>query len=280
MRGVVLAAIVRPHEEFRWSNGFERIRSCNTWVYISCFDITLLMQTLWKGDEMIVATLAEKGGVGKTMLATNLAGMRSARGYKVLIVDADRQGASDAWAQLRLSSNLPAVRSEARYGRPFAQYVSSGNRIDAYDDVILDLDKGDSIEVDAALKIADCAIVPVRPTMVDLRTVGLIDLRVGEGQEENPKLRAYAVLNAVHPNPRHRAEKAARNALDAGCVSLEVAPVAIRDRVAFQRAFSLGQTIEEYGDGREKGVAEVASLYESVFGESFQHSGASRNGRS
>ena len=229
---------------------------------------------------MIVATLAEKGGVGKTMLATNLAGMRSARGYKVLIVDADRQGASDAWAQLRLSSNLPPVNSEARYGRPFAQYVGSGSRIDSYDDVILDLDKGDSIEVDAALKIADCAIVPVRPTMVDLRTVGLIDLRVGEGQDENPKLRAYAVLNAVHPNPRHRAENDARNALNTGCVSLEVAPVAIRDRVAFQRAFSLGQTIEEYGDGREKGVAEVASLYESVFGESFQYSGASRNGSS
>ena len=229
---------------------------------------------------MIVATLAEKGGVGKTMLATNLAGMRSARGYKVLIVDADRQGASDAWAQLRMSSNLPPVRSEARYGRAFAQYVSSANRIDSYDDVILDLDKGDSIEVDAALKIADCAIVPVRPAMVDLRTVGLIDLRVGEGQDDNPKLRAYAVLNAVHPNPRHRAANDARNALETGCISLEVAPMAIRDRVAFQRAFSRGQTIEEYGDSREKGVAEMASLYESVFGESFQYTSASRNGSS
>ena len=47
---------------------------------------------------MIVALLAEKGGTGKTALATNLAGMRS-RNRRVLLIDADRQGreASNLW---------------------------------------------------------------------------------------------------------------------------------------------------------------------------------------
>lgn len=41
---------------------------------------------------MIVAMIAEKGGAGKTTLATNLAGMRNSAGHRALLVDADRQG--------------------------------------------------------------------------------------------------------------------------------------------------------------------------------------------
>ncbi len=134
------------------------------------------------------------------------------------------------------------------------------------------------MEVDAALRVADCAIVPTRPTMVDLRTVGVIDLRVGEGQEHNPELRGYVVLNAVNPNPRHRAASDARDALNAGCRSLNVVGVAIRDRVAFQRAYSLGQTIEEYGDSRERGVMEMAALYEALFREPPGPDRVGRNG--
>ena len=47
---------------------------------------------------MIVTVLAEKGGTGKTMVATNLAGMRVGDGRRVLLVDADRQGSSEHWA--------------------------------------------------------------------------------------------------------------------------------------------------------------------------------------
>jgi ABC-type Na+ transport system ATPase subunit NatA len=50
---------------------------------------------------MIVAVLGEKGGTGKTTLATNLAGMRAAEGRDVLIIDADRQGSASYWAEKR-----------------------------------------------------------------------------------------------------------------------------------------------------------------------------------
>ena len=50
---------------------------------------------------MIVAVLAEKGGVGKTVIATNLAGMRAQEGRSVLLVNADRQGSADLWARYR-----------------------------------------------------------------------------------------------------------------------------------------------------------------------------------
>ena len=209
---------------------------------------------------MIVATLAEKGGVGKTMLATNLAGMRASVGRRVMIIDGDRQGAAHAWTRERTVSRLPQVTCEARYGNAFSIYVNGPMKTRPYDDVIIDLGQGDSEEMDAALAVATCVIVPVRPTAVDIRTIGLIDVRVEEAQDVNPTLRGLVILNQVSPNPRHRAAQDAREALDAGCVALNVAAVAVCDRVGFQRAYALGRTIDEYPDAGEKAAAEISAV--------------------
>ena len=46
---------------------------------------------------MIVLVGGEKGGVGKTTLAVNLAAMRRRAGHDVLLVDADRQASANLW---------------------------------------------------------------------------------------------------------------------------------------------------------------------------------------
>ena len=218
---------------------------------------------------MILATLSEKGGAGKTMLATNLAGMRAQSGRRVMIVDGDRQGAAHAWVQQRAVGHLSQVVCEARYGSAFSRYIKGRLRSHPYDDVIIDLGLGDSDEMDAALEVADCAVIPVRPTVVDMRTIGLMDVRVEEAQEVNPNLRGLVVLNQVSPNPRHRSVQEARSALNAGCVALSVSQVTIHDRVGFQRAYAEGRTIVEYVERNQKGPEEIASMYKEVFDEPF-----------
>ena len=59
---------------------------------------------------MIVAVLGEKGGTGKTTLATNLAGMRATAGRDVLIIDADRQGSASYWAEKRSNTHARLTR--------------------------------------------------------------------------------------------------------------------------------------------------------------------------
>jgi chromosome partitioning protein len=54
-----------------------------------------------EGQAMIVALLNQKGGVGKTTLATHIAGELAMRGQHVVLLDADPQGSSLDWTQRR-----------------------------------------------------------------------------------------------------------------------------------------------------------------------------------
>ena len=152
---------------------------------------------------MIVTVLAEKGGTGKTMVATNLAGMRAGAGRRVLLVDADRQGSSERWTNLRAASGLPHVECVPLYGGALSRYLR--NRISGYDDVVIDVGAGDSDEMSTALSASDCAVVPVRPTAADVWTMTLMDSRIGEAGMDNTGLRAWALINQASTNPRHPA---------------------------------------------------------------------------
>jgi chromosome partitioning protein len=68
---------------------------------------------------MSVAVLGEKGGTGKTTLATNLAGMRAADGRDVLLLDAGRQGSASYWPEKRSDKHpqLRQVESVQKFGR-------------------------------------------------------------------------------------------------------------------------------------------------------------------
>ena len=50
----------------------------------------------------VIALLNQKGGAGKTTLATHLAGELAQQGSRVTLLDADPQGSALDWAQRRL----------------------------------------------------------------------------------------------------------------------------------------------------------------------------------
>ena len=170
---------------------------------------------------MIVAVVAEKGGVGKTVVATNLAGMRAAAGFRALLLDVDTQGSSTFWTQFRSERGLPQVEAQAHRGEAFRRYVNAPRAL--HDDIVIDVGAGDGPSLDTALQGADCAVIPVRPTGVDMYTMQLMDHRVAEARELNPRLRALALINQASTNPRHRALGVAIESLREGSRNLTVA---------------------------------------------------------
>ena len=223
---------------------------------------------------MILTVLAEKGGTGKTMVTTNLAGMRAGRGRRVLLIDADRQGSSERWAELRSADRLPHVECAPVYGAAFRRYLQT--RTAQYDDVVIDVGAGDSDEMTLALTASDCAVVPVRPTAADVWTMTLMDGRIAEAMSGNTGLAAWALINLASANPRQPAAEETRRVLELGCSAMRVADPVLCDRVAFQRAFSVGRTVEEYDTRAEKAAGELAALYEVVFREAITSAGSER----
>ncbi|MCY3630518.1 MAG: AAA family ATPase [Bacteroidetes bacterium] len=116
----------------------------------------------------IVSILNSKGGVGRTTLATNLAGFLGANGARVLLVDADPQGGCLSWEAARTEplGGMPEVV------RPPKQAIFRFiKRMEwSYDFIVLDSPAGikPDFVFNGAVKVANLVLVPISPSAVDL----------------------------------------------------------------------------------------------------------------
>ena len=86
---------------------------------------------------MIVLLGGEKGGTGKSTMATNLAAIHAINGNDVILVDADKQASSAAWAALRDENGLtPRVPCVQKLGKTLHVEVKELER--RYQTVIVD----------------------------------------------------------------------------------------------------------------------------------------------
>ncbi len=103
-----------------------------------------------------------KGGVGKSTVATNLAGYFATRGYRTMLGDLDRQQSSHAWLQLRPAAAAPIQSWDIdaeRIARPPKSVTH----------VVLDTPAGMHGQLlKDALKVADRVIVPLQASLFDI----------------------------------------------------------------------------------------------------------------
>jgi chromosome partitioning protein len=110
-----------------------------------------------------VLVASSKGGAGKTTIATNLAAYYAVDGKNTVLVDADRQGSSQRWAEKR--AEMPnAVLGISGLRRDWPRHVP-----DDAERVVVDSAAGiRSGEVGEYLDEVDAVIVPILPSAIDL----------------------------------------------------------------------------------------------------------------
>jgi chromosome partitioning protein len=140
---------------------------------------------------MIIGVLNQKGGVGKTTIAVNLAAVYAKAGQRVLLVDADPQGSSLAWSSAREGKPLFAVIGMPK---PTLHKDMPGIARD-YDMVIIDGSPRVSELGRAAIMASDLVVVPVQPSPYDVWASADTVQLIKEAQQFKPNLRAVFVIN-------------------------------------------------------------------------------------
>ena len=196
-----------------------------------------------------VALIAQKGGVGKTTLAVNLA---VAAGPKTALFDLDPQESAVIWADRR-KAEMPHVEflTDRRLPDGIAAAEKQGFTL-----AIVDTPPAAGSQAFTAAQSADLVLIPCRPSLVDLdairRTAQLI---------KSAGITAYVVFNAAPPGATTLLEDA-RTIVEA--TGLTVAPVVLRERSAYRGAWPMGKGVTEM-EPNGKAANEIAILKKWVF---------------
>jgi chromosome partitioning protein len=207
---------------------------------------------------VIIAVLNQKGGVGKTTLATHIAGELATRGQSVLVLDADPQGSALDWTERRKQCGWPRLFGTVGLARE-TLHQEAPELARRCDHLVIDGPPRIASLARSALLAADIVLIPVQPSPYDLwASVEMISL-VREAQMFRPSLRAAFVINRRVGTTVIGRE--ARGAL-AGqpFVSLQSE---VRQRIAFAEGATVGQLAREL-DIDSLAAHEIAALADEV----------------
>jgi chromosome partitioning protein len=203
----------------------------------------------------ILALLSQKGGSGKTTLATHLA-VALGRNRHVVLVDTDPQRSAAAWARTRETDTPELVEAEA--GEITA--TLRGIRATGAGLVIIDSMPSVASDVTSVARQADLDLIPCRPSILDLRAVGGTVALV----KQQARVEALIVLNAVASRRcagEATATHQARQAL--AQYGLPIAPMTIGYRVDLAHALAWGLSVEAFAP-QSKAAAEIRALADLV----------------
>jgi len=203
---------------------------------------------------MIITLTNSKGGVGKSTLAVSLAVEWAVRGRRVLVLDADPQGTTLAWSELRAAEGLggPTVLAVGDNIRTVLLEVRHD-----WDIVIVDTAGRQSKRVIAALRESDLVLMPCTPAGPDVWALAETIEVVREVQAIRDELRAAVVINGTTAT---KLATTAREAVSGMGVDI-IATIARRTAIA--ESVTSGQSVVER-EPKGAGATEIRALADAA----------------
>jgi chromosome partitioning protein len=203
---------------------------------------------------MIISLVNQKGGVGKTTIAVNLAACLAMRGYRMLLIDADPQGSVLQWRSIEDNQIFDVKHFPKPLTRSDVKTLARG-----YRHVVMDGPPATGDITRSILTVSNLAIVPVGPSPLDLwsskDTVSLIE----EAGKVNRSLKGKLLI--CRKIACTRVGREAREAMET--YPIEVFKSEISQRIAFVEAMISGLSVLQSAPGSEAAF-EIRSLCEEV----------------
>jgi chromosome partitioning protein len=219
---------------------------------------------------MLVLIANEKGGVGKTTMAVNLAAMCALAGKETLLVDTDKQESASAWAGVRHENAVvPYITCVSKTGKVGYDLAMLKEKFDV---VIVDAGGRDSIEMRQSMAVCDSVIIPIKPAQFDVWSLSRMAQLIRDITERTGvPVKAYALINGASPNPVVRETVEVKEALKDYADLFQTLNVVVTERIAFRKAAREGHGVFELSSSLSDAKAnlEMMALYQEVFNVEF-----------
>ena len=186
---------------------------------------------------MVISLINQKGGVGKTTTAINIASALSLRNHKVLMVDADPQGSVLQWQSTGANREFDVIQ----LSMPELSTKIINHRA-TFDHVVIDSPPALSHISQAIAASSDLAIIPIAPSSLDIWSSRETIQLVTDAGRKNRGLAARLLVYRKIPGTRLAAE--ARDALNS--YGLEIFKTEISQRIAYVEAIVSGVSVLKY----------------------------------
>ena len=186
----------------------------------------------------------QKGGVGKTTLAVNVAAELARRDRRVLLLDADPQGSALDWQAQRGRLEHPPLVSVVGFARDtiHREVKSLG---EGYDAVVIDAPGRAEAVARAVILAADVVVIPVQPSPYDIWASADVLKLIEESTVYKAELAAAWLINRRIVNTSIGRDIRAQLS-DHGPRLLEGT---VAQRVIYSEAAALGMAVHEVDPG-------------------------------
>ena len=194
-----------------------------------------------------LAILSNKGGTGKTTLATHLSVEAQRHGHRTVLVDLDPQASAFKWGDHRELETPEVIAT------PSTLLAKALKTAETQGATLVIVDTAPTTDPNALniARAADMVLIPCKPSLLDIEaiepTIHLVDLA---------NATARIVLNIV-PARSHLGDQARRacEIYDVPCL-----PSELGSRVGFVHAYNHGMTVQEY-QPKSKSSLEIQAVY-------------------